>query len=838
MVSLVAYVDGCTQGEAESRLANFLGIETKSCVTCVTGVTAKANGRKNSALDNTGPVTQHGQAVRNMRNTVSPSGASAPDFMHRQHGKPSHVWTYHTADGRPWFYVCRYESLDGKHILPRSWDGDSWRWKGLPAPRPLYNLHSLTENAAAPVLITEGEKAADAASSLFTGAVTTTTPNGAKAPDKCDLAPLQGRRVLIWPDNDEAGAQYAERVATLAWEAGADSVAILDLHKLPGPPLPEKGDAADIFGWTPDTGAALLADAASWRQVYCKTSSQTQRDRFTLEAGGVYYHGTNKDGEPLPAAWICSRLCITAMTRDADGNAWGRLLEFVDDDGRPHRWAMPLELLAGDGSEYRRALLSQGLQIAPSATARQRLTEYIQTARVKRRARCVTKTGWHNGVFVLPAETLGEHGERVLLQTLHEPAAIRTAGTLDDWRDNVAALCAGNSRLTLAISAAFAAPLLDITGDDSGGINLQGQSSTGKTTALNAAVSVWGGPDYLQRWRATGNGLEATAQAHNDALLCLDELAQVDAHEAGEVAYMLANGTGKQRAQRDGLAKPKASWRLLFLSAGEIGIAQHMREAGKKARAGQEVRLADIPADAGAGYGLFETLHGYPDGAALSDAIREAARTHYGHAAREYLAALVRIDRDKLREHLRKLRADFTAEALPANADGQAARVCGRFALIAAGGELATKRNLTGWQPGAATQAARKCFQAWIDHRGGAGAQEEKQSLAQVTQFFEMHGESRFSNLDSTDSRESRTINRTGFRRATIGGTAEYFVLPEAWRAEVCAGIDPTYTARLCVEHGLIKPDAQGRAVSTHRLAELGLKRCYHFISTEVKGAD
>ena len=499
---------------------------------------------------------------------------------------------------------------------------------------------------------------------------------------------------------------------------------------------------------------------------------------------------------------------------------------------------MPLELLASDGSEYRRALLSQGLQIAPSTQARQRLTEYLQTAPVKMRARCVTKTGWHNGAFVMPDTTLGENADRVLLQSLHEPAAMRTAGTLNDWRDSVAALCAGNSRLTLAISAAFAAPLLDITGDDSGGINLQGQSSTGKTTALNAAVSVWGGPDYLQRWRATGNGLEATAQAHNDALLCLDELAQVDAREAGEVAYMLANGTGKQRAQRDGLAKPKASWRVLFLSAGEIGLAAHMREAGKKARAGQEVRLADIPADAGAGYGLFETLHGYTDGGALADAIREAARTHYGHAAREYLAALVSIDRDELREYLRNLRADFTAEALPANSDGQAARVCGRFSLIAAGGELATVRNLTGWQPGAAIQAARKCFQAWINHRGGAGAQEERHALAQVAQFFELHGESRFSNLDSTDSREPRTINRAGFRRTTTGGTAEYFVLPEVWRAEVCTGIDATYTARLCVERGLIKADAQGRAVSAHRLAELGVRRCYHFTATGADSAD
>ena len=405
-------------------------------------------------------------------------------------------------------------------------------------------------------------------------------------------------------------------------------------------------------------------------------------ERFSLDDSGLYYHGTDKNGNPVPPAWICSPLRITAKTRDADSNSWGVLLEFNDADDRSHRWAMPLELLAGDGNEYRRALLSQGLQIAPGTQARQRLTEYLQAAPVKKRARCVNQTGWHGGAFVLPDITYGEAGERILLQSLHEPAAIRTAGTLDGWRDGVARLCEGNSRLLFAVSATFAPPLLDITGDDSGGINFQGASSTGKTTVLYAAVSVWGGPVFLQRWRATTNGLEATAQAHNDALLCLDELAQVDAREAGEVAYMLANGTGKQRAQRDGLAKSKARWRLLFLSAGEIGLAQHMSEAGKKARAGQEVRLADIPADAGAGLGIFETLHGYQDGGALADALREATRTHYGHAAREYLAALVGFDRDQLREHLHKLRADFTAEMLPENADGQARRVCDRFALI------------------------------------------------------------------------------------------------------------------------------------------------------------
>jgi putative DNA primase/helicase len=108
----------------------------------------------------------------------------------------------------------------------------------------------------------------------------------------------------------------------------------------------------------------------------------------------------------------------------------------------------------------------------------------LQTAPVKQRVRCVNQMGWHGGSFVLSDITYGEAGERILLQSLHEPAAMRTAGTMDGWRDGVARLCEGNSRLTFAISAAFAAPLLDIIGDDSGGINFQGASSTGKNHSV------------------------------------------------------------------------------------------------------------------------------------------------------------------------------------------------------------------------------------------------------------------------------------------------------------------------------------------------------------------
>ena len=96
-------------------------------------------------------------------------------------------------------------------------------------------------------------------------------------------------------------------------------------------------------------------------------------------------------------------------------------------------------------------------------------------------------------------------------------------GTLDEWRDTVGKYCIGNNKLLFAVSLAFAAPLLNPLNVENGGFHIFGPSSCGKSTALRVAASVYGGPDYITTWRATDNGLEGTAAAHNDTLLIMDE---------------------------------------------------------------------------------------------------------------------------------------------------------------------------------------------------------------------------------------------------------------------------------------------------------------------------
>lgn len=553
--------------------------------------------------------------------------------------------------------------------------------------------------------------------------------------------------------------------------------------------------------------------------------------RFEVSPRGVFFIGTDRDGNELSPRWICSPLSVVAMTRDAKSGEWGRLLEWRDDDQVRHQWAMPLELLQGDGADVRRELARLGLSIAPAKASRDLLASYLQVWPVQARARCVERLGWHGEVYVTPAESIGQADEIVVFQNTHalEPA-FTVSGTAEEWRDSVAAMAAGNSRLVFALSVAFAGALADVVGEDSGGFHLRGGSSSGKTTALMAAASVWGSPNaYPRLWRATANGLEGLAALHNDGLLILDELSQIDPKEAGEAAYLLANGQGKARASRTGTARQSARWRLLFLSAGEESLTALMARAGRKANVGQEIRLADIAADAGAGMGAFEALHDQASPAALALAVKDAAIKYHGAAGLAWLRAIV-THRAQLVAWIEETIKQFVQKSAPKDAAGQVSRVARRFALVASAGELASHYGLTGWQQGEATNAASKCFMAWLDTFGGTGNREERAMLDQARAFFEAHGASRFASVDTQfPNVDQRTINRAGFVRTTADGVREFMVLPEAFKREVCAGFDAKAVTAALIQAGWIAPGGDGRATQKPRIPGIGTTRCYIF---------
>ena len=223
--------------------------------------------------------------------------------------------------------------------------------------------------------------------------------------------------------------------------------------------------------------------------------------------------------------------------------------------------------------------MRRGLWVAPDDGRRKKLVAYLASVRVAGRARSVERVGWHGPASVLPDEAFGEvaTGERAYL-ALDLEHAFRVQGSLGDWQKEVGIHAQGNSRLSFALSCAFAAPLLGRLGMESDGFHFYGQSSKGKTTCVEAAGSVWGGPVYRETWRATANGLEAIALSHCDCLLILDEQGQALPREAGEVAYLLANGMDKVWARKTLDGRPRRRWQTLFLSTGEVTLADKMHE--------------------------------------------------------------------------------------------------------------------------------------------------------------------------------------------------------------------------------------------------------------------
>ncbi|MDA8190411.1 MAG: DUF927 domain-containing protein [Gammaproteobacteria bacterium] len=530
-------------------------------------------------------------------------------------------------------------------------------------------------------------------------------------------------------------------------------------------------------------------------------------------APGVYHFGENKEGQPIKQR-LCSPLHVLAITYDRQDNNFGRLLRFRNTVGTWRKWSMPMDLLRGSGEELRGELLGMGVELTPGSQARNLLLSYLQARPPKRRMRCALQVGWHGGTFVLPDAVIGPDADGVIFQSGERGHDEYTrAGTLDGWRDEIASKAEGNPLLTVALSSAFAGPLLKLCNAEGGGLHFVGDSSTGKTTLIEAACSVWGGPNYKRSWRSTANGMEGAATLFNDNLLALDEISECDPRDVGAIVYALGNGKGKQRASRTGAARSVASWRCFVMSSGERTIATSMAEGGYRAKAGQGVRLLDIPATGT--YGAWEHLHGLTSGAAFSDAIKRAAAMHHGHAGRAFLDRLTH-DKQDLAAYLERLKQ----APLFAATDGQHKRVAARFALIAMAGELATEYGLTGWPEGVALDAAIDGFKAWLSTRG-QGNDERRQIVEKVSDFIERHGDGRFTSADLPETAIMR--DRAGWYRDSEQGRV-YLFTSQALR-EALRGFDFTRALDTLQEAGALpKPGANGERSRFQRIGGRGVK--------------
>jgi len=182
-------------------------------------------------------------------------------------GSPEVAYDYRDEIGNLLFQVVRYKP---KAFAQRRPDGQGgWIWDLRGVRRVLYRLPELLANPDAVVYVTEGEKDADRLARE--GLTATTNSGGAGKWGKEHAEALQGRDVVILPDNDDPGRKHAQQVAR-ALDGVARSVKIVEL-----PDLPEKGDVSDWLatGHSVEELKAVVEAAPVWQQA--KTQGQKQR---------------------------------------------------------------------------------------------------------------------------------------------------------------------------------------------------------------------------------------------------------------------------------------------------------------------------------------------------------------------------------------------------------------------------------------------------------------------------------------------------------------------------------------------------------------------------------
>jgi KaiC/GvpD/RAD55 family RecA-like ATPase len=131
------------------------------------------------------------------------------------------VYEYRGLGDELLFYVRRQNARTNmrKQIHPLVFgtlDGQTgWHFKHPATPLPLYGLQQLAAKPNSPVLLCEGEKAADAAQRLFPGYACLAWCRGTSGAKDADVGPLAGRDVIVWPDNDKPGAKAAVDILKL-----------------------------------------------------------------------------------------------------------------------------------------------------------------------------------------------------------------------------------------------------------------------------------------------------------------------------------------------------------------------------------------------------------------------------------------------------------------------------------------------------------------------------------------------------------------------------------------------------------------------------------------------
>ncbi|ELF1049135.1 DUF927 domain-containing protein [Enterobacter asburiae] len=627
-------------------------------------------------------------------------------------------------------------------------------------------------------------------------------------------------QIIIAADNDHPTAA-SETGATNIGRDAAEKAALSVAGWVSMPPTDYKADWNDYHQQNGlEVATAAFNDSMYQPQGECVKpqlqaieggkTDQPEKDplkpHVESRKDGVYWITPKVDKESGEIinneSWLSSPMDVIGTGRD-DKDQYLILRWLAFGAGIPTTAAIPLADI-GEREGWR-TLKAGGVNITTKSSLRAILADWLQRSGSRELWRVAHATGWQCGAYIMPdGEIIGAPAHPVLFSGRSSAAAGYTvAGTSESWRNSVARLAYGNYAMMTGIAAALAAPLIGLAGADGFGIHFYEQSSAGKTTTANVASSLYGNPDLLRlTWYGTALGLANEAAAHNDGLMPLDEVGQgADPVSVSQSAYALFNGVGKLQGAKEGGNRDLKRWRTVAISTGEMDLETFIATAGRKTKAGQLVRLLNIP--------LSKTVcfHDHQNGKQHADALKDAYQHHHGAAGREWIKWLADHQQQAI-DTVRECEARWRS-LIPADYGEQVHRVAGRFAILEAA--LLLGGVVTGWVAQTCRDAIQHSYNAWL-REFGTGNKEHQQIVEQTEAFLNAHGLSRFAPFPYSPA-DLPIRDLAGYRQR--GGHDEspmiFYTFPATFEKEIAAGFNAKQFAEVLKNAGMLTPPKSGR---------------------------
>lgn len=255
---------------------------------------------------------------------------------------------------------------------------------------------------------------------------------------------------------------------------------------------------------------------------------------------------------------------------------------------------------------------------------------------------------------------------------------IEPHGTIDGWTEVFRNHVLGHIPLEAASVFGISSIVLGYISKDIGIdcliIHIYGDSTQGKTTACQLAISTAGYPDtkengLMTTWNATLNATMGTLRGNKGLPMLLDEASMSDVKDFSNVIYTLAAGKEKARMNKELEIRKSATWCTTILSNGE-----HSMSVKSNQNTGIKVRVSE--------YGGIT----WTQSATNADAIKEGILANYGHVAPLIAAKILELGKPKLIERWRR----WKEECLDSmeTKDNFAPRIAAKLGIIMTAAEI------------------------------------------------------------------------------------------------------------------------------------------------------